>query len=195
MTCVYWIHHPEHTDIFSEGYVGITENMQYRMWRHKKCKTNAHLTNSIKKHGWEQLVKDVILESDTVYCLDIEKKLRPQKNIGWNIAIGGGKPNGWEIETKLPEWVRKKISDGKTGKAFSDEHKENLSKAKSGKNGKLANNFKGFIKAISIETGEIFILDGAVSMNKLGLHDSAVYRCLKGKQPFHKGYTFERMES
>lgn len=194
MSCVYWIRHRDHFDIFTQGYVGITENLDHRMWRHKKCRTNAHLTNAIKKHGWDSLIKEVILISSTEYCLDIEKKLRPEKEIGWNIAIGGGKPMGWATGSKLPEWVKRRISEGKTGVMFSEDHKANLAKSKRGKNGAAANNFKGFIKATHVDTGETVILDGAASMERIGLHNSAVYRCLKGKQASHKGYVFERMK-
>lgn len=100
---------------------------------------------------------------------------------------------GWAKGTKLPEWVKKKISEGKTGKMFTNEHKENLAKSKRGKSGAATNNFKGFIKAINIQTGDVTILDGAASMNRIGLHDSAVYKCLKGEQASHKGYKFERI--
>lgn len=193
MSCVYWIRHRDHTDILTQGYVGITENINYRMWRHKRCRTNAHLTNAIKKHGWENLIKEVILISSTEYCLEIEKKLRPEKEIGWNIAIGGGKPMGWAKGTKLPEWVKKRISESNAGKVFTDEHRENLAKSKRGRNGPSSNNFKGFIKATNINTGDMVILDGAAAMEKLGLNNSAVYKCLKGKQSAHKGYTFERI--
>jgi hypothetical protein len=119
--------------------------------------------------------------------------LRPNKNIGWNIAIGGGKPIPWKLGEKLPDWIKQKISDGRKGIKFSDAHKKNLSKAKIGKNGKYANNFKGFIKAFHLESNQEFILDGSASMKSLGLHNSAVYRCLNGKQSSHKGYTFQRI--
>jgi predicted GIY-YIG superfamily endonuclease len=190
---VYWIRKTEHKDMFSEGYIGITENMNYRMWRHKRCKTNAHLTNAIKKYGWDLLVKDILLVADTNYCLEIEKKLRPTKNIGWNIAIGGGKPVGWELGEKLPTWVKEKIAKGKKGLKFSDEHKKNLAKAKQGKFGNLANNFKSEIKATNLETGVSFVIRGAKEMENYNFHDSAVYKCINGKQKFHKGHIFERL--
>lgn len=193
MTCVYWIRRPEHVDIFTQGYVGITENIDNRMWRHKRYKTNVHLSNAVKKYGWDVLVKDVVLIASTEYCLDIETKLRPTKEIGWNIAIGGGKPVGWKLGSKLPDWVKDKISKGKIGKPFSEQHRQNLAKAKVGKAGVLTNNFKGFIQATNTQTGEIKMLDGAASMEKFGLHDSAVYRCLKGQQLSHKGYVFKRL--
>lgn len=193
MTCVYWICHPDHSDIFTEGYIGITEDFAQRMRKHKNKITNAHLMNAINKYGWDNLIKKVLLIASVDYCLEIEKKLRPNKDIGWNIAIGGGKPVGWEKGQKLPNWIKEKISKGKTGKIFSDEHKSNLSKAKIGVIGSKCNNFKGPIKATNIKTKKIIILNGAKEMEQIGLHDSAVYRCIKGKQPSHKGYVFERL--
>jgi hypothetical protein len=89
---VYWIHLPEQTNVAIEGYVGIAMNFEQRMSAHKSCaKTGKEQTlyNAIRKYGWDNLVKEVILVSNENYCLEIEKKLRPVPRIGWNIAIGG----------------------------------------------------------------------------------------------------------
>ena len=29
--CVYWLHLPEHNDMFSEGYIGVSVNPSYRL--------------------------------------------------------------------------------------------------------------------------------------------------------------------
>lgn len=89
---VYWIHQPDHTDIFTQGYVGISNNIKARWNKHKQHPKNKHLQNVINKYGWDSLVKEVIIIADTLYCLDIESKLRSIKNIGWNIAEGGAVP-------------------------------------------------------------------------------------------------------
>ena len=191
--CIYWIKHPDHSDMFTEGYIGITNDFAQRMRKHKSKITNAHLLNAINKYGWDVLVKNVILIANVDYCLEIEQKLRPKKDIGWNIAVGGGKPIGWVKGQKLPDWVKERISKGKMGKKFSDEHKANLAKAKLGINPVKSNNFKGPVKATNIRTNKIIILNGAKEMEQIGLHDSAVYKCIKGKQPSHKGYVFERL--
>jgi hypothetical protein len=91
-TSVYWIHHPEHTDMFSQGYIGVSSNVRARWNRHKREAQNPHLGNAIKKYGWDTLVKRVLLIADEAYCLMIEAKLRAQDTIGWNIIKGGGKP-------------------------------------------------------------------------------------------------------
>lgn len=92
MAFVYWIRHPEHTDMFTQGYIGITNNFEKRIKRHKDKPSNNYLKNCINKHGWDTLIKEVLIIADKTYCLMIEAKLRFKENIGWNIAIGGGVP-------------------------------------------------------------------------------------------------------
>lgn len=92
MTSVYWIAHKDHTDIFSQGYVGVSNNVDYRWNTHKSLKTNVHLKNAINKYGWDNLVKKVVLIGEEDYCLEVENKLRPGDKIGWNLVCGGGKP-------------------------------------------------------------------------------------------------------
>ena len=53
---------------------------------------NPRFSNAIAKHGWENLVKEIVVIGSEEYCYEIEKKLRPKESIGWNLAIGGGKP-------------------------------------------------------------------------------------------------------
>jgi hypothetical protein len=98
-TCsVYWIRTSNHSDIFADGYVGVSKDVSKRWnYGHKGAhKNNRHdnviLSNAIAKYGWENLIKEIVLIADVDYCYDIEKKLRPTELIGWNIAVGGFKP-------------------------------------------------------------------------------------------------------
>ena len=86
---VYWIHLPEHTDILSEGYIGVTNNLKRRISEHRS-NTNEHLNNAFKKYT--NIVCDIVVKSDDYYCLYVEEKLRPIDKIGWNVIKGGGKP-------------------------------------------------------------------------------------------------------
>lgn len=98
---VYWIHLPEQTNVAVEGYVGIAINFEQRMFAHKSCaKTGKEQTlyKAIRKYGWENLVKEIILISNEDYCLEIEKKLRPAPRVGWNIAVGGGEVTGAHLK-------------------------------------------------------------------------------------------------
>lgn len=98
---VYWIHLPDQINVAIEGYVGIAMNFEQRMSAHKSCaKTGKEQTlyKAIRKYGWDNLVKDIILISNENYCLEIEKKLRPSPRIGWNIAVGGGEISGVHLK-------------------------------------------------------------------------------------------------
>lgn len=92
MVSVYWIRHEDHTDMFTQGYIGISKNTAQRFKNHVRQPTNTHMENVIKKYGWDSLVKQVVLIGDKDYCLDIEKKLRPVDFVGWNATAGGGYP-------------------------------------------------------------------------------------------------------
>jgi len=47
---VYWIHHAEHTDMFTQGYIGVTNNIAKRFETHKNRPSNIHLKNAINKY-------------------------------------------------------------------------------------------------------------------------------------------------
>ena len=94
---IYWIRAKDHTDITCQGYVGVAKNASKRWWSHKwALKANRHdnplLSNAVNKHGWDNLVKEIVLISEEAYCYETEAKLRPSEKIGWNLAIGGCKP-------------------------------------------------------------------------------------------------------
>jgi hypothetical protein len=89
---VYWIHLSEHTNMFSQGYIGVSNNPKNRWHRHWKYNGNEHLKNAIKKYGWNALIKKIIVVGEKDYCFDLETKIRPNRQIGWNIAEGGAKP-------------------------------------------------------------------------------------------------------
>ena len=95
---VYWIRAPHHSDMTFDGYVGVSKNAHKRWlyghdWAHRKGRhENPKLANAITKYGWENLIKTIIVIAEENYCYDLEHKLRPSDNIGWNLVAGGGKP-------------------------------------------------------------------------------------------------------
>ena len=95
---VYWSRAPHHSDMTSEGYVGVSKNSNKRWlyghkWAHTKGRhDNPRLSNAIAKHGWDSLIKTVVVVADEAYCYELENKLRPTSDIGWNLALGGCKP-------------------------------------------------------------------------------------------------------
>ena len=90
---VYWIHAPEHKDMFSEGYIGITKNYVTGRWREHlrrlpKGKNAYKVYDTLRQQSL--LVFEIVLVADTRhYCEVIESQLRPTHGIGWNIVKGG----------------------------------------------------------------------------------------------------------
>lgn len=145
-SCVYWIHHPEHTDMFTQGYIGVTKRFERRIWEHLVLSGNRYLKNAIKKYGWDNLIKEKVIISDEDYCLSIELQLRSTDKIGWNLVKGGGMPpvNRWNKGTKglMVAWnkglnwsdeVKQKLSVGVKKLWENPEYRQHMSDAHKGK--------------------------------------------------------------
>lgn len=98
MAEVYWIRKQEHTDIFTQGYVGVTsKTAQDRFKEHirtanSKASKKSILHKVIKSVGKENLLVETLCICSEEYAYDVEKKLRPSEYIGWNQIPGGTKP-------------------------------------------------------------------------------------------------------
>lgn len=155
MALVYWIHKPEHTDIFSQGYVGVTSReLQDRLAEHEKvarlqCKGFSILHRAINSYGLENLVSEIVLICEEEYAYTIEEKLRPDLKIGWNLAKGGDKPPSklgfshseeskikisaiWKGRKRTPESVAQSCESRK-GFKHSEETKERLRESSTGR--------------------------------------------------------------
>jgi hypothetical protein len=91
MSNLYWIHLPKHN--LNEGYIGVSRNVEERFsWHQTRLRTgnheNPHLLRAYNKYN-NKLCYSIILEGSEDYCYEIEKKLRPTKQLGWNINEGG----------------------------------------------------------------------------------------------------------
>ena len=90
---VYWIRKPSHTDMYADGYIGITANPAKTRWMEhlaltKNNRKNNKLYDIFKEE--DSLLFDVIAVGETrEYCEQIEHSLRPTPYIGWNTAPGG----------------------------------------------------------------------------------------------------------
>lgn len=128
MAFVYWVHLPEHTDMFSTGYIGITsKTVAARMSQHKSDaltrKSNRPFANAIRKYGIENIVVDTLVVGSLEYCQLIEKKLRPSVSIGWNLAIGGDSPR---LGSTASDESKLKMSKAQKGRKHSEETKKKI---------------------------------------------------------------------
>lgn len=111
--CVYWIHRKDDTDTKTQGYIGITENFEGRMWTHYKHPSSKIMEHVLKKY--DDLVNEIIFEGTREECLLMEKELRPTNYVGWNTIPGGDAPpkitsldNFEQTKKKISETLRKK---------------------------------------------------------------------------------------
>ena len=120
MAEVYWIRKLGHTDIFTEGYVGVTsKTAQDRFKEHLKhsrvpSTTKTILHKVIKALGVDELICETVCICELDYAFDLENKLRPTEMIGWNQIVGGSSP------------------PNRKGQEFSEEHRNNISKGLKG---------------------------------------------------------------
>lgn len=103
---LYWIHHKNHTDILSEGYVGITRRTITERFEEHLVVGNQHLRNAIQKYG-EDVIVECVDQGTDEFCIQREKELRPIRGIGWNIAEGGGNPPNMSGIPRSEETKRK----------------------------------------------------------------------------------------
>lgn len=91
MAALYWIRCRDHTSPKTQGYIGVTDNIDIRMSQHAKADGSAPiLARAINKYGWDSLVKEKLwVYSNRKEALDMEAYLRDKPGIGWNCAVGG----------------------------------------------------------------------------------------------------------
>jgi predicted GIY-YIG superfamily endonuclease len=135
MMIVYWIREKQHTDIYTEGYVGITKKaLKERVREHKKNKGNSVVAGKLRKH--DSLVWSVVNEVQTLEeALTLEGIYRPSQNIGWNLQKGGeiGVESDWysipenslKHSKKTSEATRRGIATKDTTEARSERAKLN----------------------------------------------------------------------
>jgi group I intron endonuclease len=209
---VYWVRQAEHTDIFSQGYVGITNNFTKRMTEHKRGTENAHFKNAVNKYGWNNLVKEIIVIAEKNYCLDLETKLRPTDEIGWNLTKGGNMP---------PSFLGKKRSESNIlklkNRVFSNDTKQKIATALTGNKNNLGQKRTDATKKLISDkhkgnkhclgkyntrkykyigtnqnTGEAITIIGMQQAKELGFHLGHIGECANGKSKSHKGYSWKK---
>jgi len=121
---IYWIHNKEETDINTQGYVGITNNLKRRLIEHKRHKDNILVGRNV----------DIILQGEKEYCKQIENHLRPKKYIGLNSMSGGGMPpDATGIKRSDATKLLMSLNNvGFKGRKHSEETKKKMSASRKG---------------------------------------------------------------
>jgi hypothetical protein len=127
---LYWLHLPSHSDINSQGYIGVSNNPKRRLSEHLISKNNPHLYRVLQKYP-DEILQTIIFEGDEESCYQMEETLRPYPQIGWNINKGGSKPPSRTGCNHSQETLKKILLKLK-GKQRSAQWCSNLSEAKKG---------------------------------------------------------------
>lgn len=121
-------------------YVGIGMGVggiaaRWKKYRSMQCKTQRKLFNAFKCHGPDNFKYEVVLvTTDRERAERLEKQLialwgLQNDRFGYNISDGGHSSNGWKV---TPE-ISKRMSLAHTGNSHSQETKDKISLAHSGK--------------------------------------------------------------
>lgn len=95
---------------------------------------NSYFHRALRKHGWDNFVWEIVCECGSIRELnEMESlfiaKFNTRSPYGYNLTNGGDGCAGRIVS----ESTRRRISNSRIGKKFSDEHIQNLRKSHEGK--------------------------------------------------------------
>lgn len=159
----------------NKKYVGITSQRPKQRWRNNGEGYKKQIFwRAIEKYGWSNIDHIIVaqgLDEETAKWLEtqmiaVHDTTNPDR--GYNVTLGGEGYNG----CKVSEETRRKLSEAAKGRVLTEEHKQNISAAKSGANNPASR------KVRCIETGQIY--DSAREASKaLGKDKSAVTNSIR----------------
>lgn len=92
---LYWMHLKDNTDVFTQGYVGVTTRLiEVRFKEHCSRFYNSYnpynpLHLAFAKHGTENIVLTRLCVCTEKQAYELEKMFRPFEYMGWNTVEGG----------------------------------------------------------------------------------------------------------
>lgn len=95
VAAVYWLHLKNDTDVFTQGYVGVTTRLiDIRFREHcNKFKSSYNPYNPLHlafaQYGIDAIVRTRLCVCDVKQAYELERILRPFEYMGWNTVEGG----------------------------------------------------------------------------------------------------------
>lgn len=129
-----WLVYSHTNKITGKIYIGITSKSPERRWRNGegyiRCK---HFYSAIQKYGWDSFEHSILLEGLTEKQAKNEeqKLIRKNKRLGisYNITDGGDGNVGWRMSNETKE----KIAKAHSGKKLTEEHKKHIGESGKGR--------------------------------------------------------------
>jgi group I intron endonuclease len=181
-------------------YIGQSVNIEkrWKVYKRLNCKNQIKLYNSLKKHGYDNHIFEII-ERCSLEVLNIretywKKDVLNKLNQNWDKVLfcelydkGGPKS----------EATKKKISESSLGKTKSQQHKNNIKKARIGmtftqQHKDNMSNSRFRYQILCIETNTIYKSAHHAS-KELNIYSSAIIKVCQGVYSQTKGYTFKFM--
>lgn len=136
---VYWHHLKSHDNPELQGYIGVTHTTSSRFSSLSICyKANTKFFEAIKKYGENNIVTTILYDGLTKEGAEfLERKLRPDTDLGWNIRQGGGcnAKNAESTNEKIS--IVKKSQEYPYDKIFTPETRKKISLSKMGNKNRL----------------------------------------------------------
>jgi len=95
IAALYWLHLKDDTDVFTQGYVGVTTRLiEIRFKEHCSKYVNSYnpynpLHLAFDKYGLENIIKTRLCVCDVKQAYELERTFRPFEYMGWNTVEGG----------------------------------------------------------------------------------------------------------
>jgi predicted GIY-YIG superfamily endonuclease len=118
---MYSVYHISANNDLRMGYIGVSIDVERRWKEHNR--DDFTVGREIRKQGWTFDILKIIYEGTKQECYDLERRLRPTKNIGLNEASGGEGGIGRSMKgiPKTKEH-RKALSESRMGRFTGEEN-------------------------------------------------------------------------
>lgn len=125
----YWLRASSHTKPDEQGYVGVClrRRISHRVYKH-------HWANETHKRFTPDFEWEILFEGSETECFKLERNLRPEIKIGWNLAAGGeeGRGSGSKGVPKSPKQKAKMRAAALARYADPTEHERTAKAVKKG---------------------------------------------------------------
>ena len=136
---VYWHHLKNHDKPELQGYIGVTHTKSFRFSTLTSgYKSNEKFMKAILDNGEDNIITTILYDGLTKSEAEtLERKLRPETDIGWNIRQGGG---NFAKHSPISNEKNRKAKEGKEypyDKIFTPETRRKISLSKMGNKNRL----------------------------------------------------------
>lgn len=173
-------------------YIGITSQNPENRWKNGNGYSNQHFSRAIKKYGWDNFDHDIVAkELSKEDACEMERILiksyrSTDPEYGYNETLGGD--GGGMYRKNHSQDAKDKISKARKRMGFSETHRKNISKSKSGVNHHLAKKVYQYSKQGEYITEWDYM---SLASKELNICKSSIAQVCSGKRKTAGGYVWK----